>query len=286
MTVTISLLGMYQYDKTILDGFRVPEGMDRDATINNLLLETSELEFLYPDINTCKFAIGAWTDKEFRIWQKLWETVNIEYNPLYSSYREEHRSHDSKTNPIDPNYGSRFNHHGTANDPYMTGAIDPEIGKLINDPDAPYGRDPTTNKPLSKDEYDERYVQENKNWDRYPGNDGATPGTIIRYYDINAAIRDYGPHLDRIGDPKGQYLSTYVDGRPATFEERALPISSLEKEYHKYQFSGALPKGWTIEISEIAPAFGRSGGATQIRVFDQANSVVSVSEMLIQGILL
>ena len=76
------------------------------------------------------------------------------------------------------------------------------------------------------------------------------------------------------------------DGIAATFEERGLPISSLVKDYTQYQMSGRLPSGFTIEISEIAPAFGQQGGGIQILVKDSVGVTKSVQDLLRIGVLI
>ena len=47
MPATMSLLGLYNWDNTILDGLVVPAGVDKKTVINNLLRECAELEVLY-----------------------------------------------------------------------------------------------------------------------------------------------------------------------------------------------------------------------------------------------
>ncbi len=144
----------------------------------------------------------------------------------------------------DPNYNYAYADHGTSRDPYVLGTVKPDAAKLITDPKARYGRDIDTDDILSKTEYDERYVQSYKDWDRFPGNNGAAPDTIVSYTDPTAAISDYGPYVDRLGEPDGRYLSFFVEGtRPASFEERALPIGSLEHDHYQYKLTGTLPKG-------------------------------------------
>lgn len=56
-------------------------------------------------------------------------------------------------------------------------------------------------------------------------------------------------------------------------------MSSLEKPYYQYSLTGTLPEKWSVEISEIAPAFGRDGGGMQLVVLDEFGEPVSV-EML------
>lgn len=80
----ISILGLYNWDETIFDGFRTPENVDRDTTINNILLETAELEVIYSDPDTMKFAITQWTNKEFKVWEELQKTREYDYNPIWN----------------------------------------------------------------------------------------------------------------------------------------------------------------------------------------------------------
>ena len=46
-----------------------------------------------------------------------------------------------------------------------------------------------------------------------------------------------------------------------TFEERALPPGSLRQPYLTMRLTGELPPNTVIEVSEVAPAFGRQAAA-------------------------
>ena len=104
------------------------------------------------------------------------------------------------------------------------------------------------------------------------------------YESGSAFLRDYGHHLDRIGGPGGVYLGVMPEGVAPSFESRSLPVKSLELEYHAYTF-GELPDGWSIEVSQIAPAFGRDGGALQVLVYNAEKVEVPVEQLLTDGIL-
>ena len=52
-------------------------------------MECAELEILYPDADFMKFAIGAWSQKQLPIWNKLYNTEKLEYNPLENANRTE-----------------------------------------------------------------------------------------------------------------------------------------------------------------------------------------------------
>ena len=87
MRATLSLMGMYEYDHTILDFFHYPdkwETVDKDVFVNKLLLDTAELEVLYPDANIFKTAIKYWSAAEVQNWNKLYDTTVLKYNPIWN----------------------------------------------------------------------------------------------------------------------------------------------------------------------------------------------------------
>lgn len=87
MRATLSLMGMYEYDHTILDFFHYPdkwETVDKDVFVNKLLLDTAELEVLYPDADVFKMAIGYWSNAEVHNWNKLYDTTVLKYNPIWN----------------------------------------------------------------------------------------------------------------------------------------------------------------------------------------------------------
>ena len=87
MRATLSLLGMYEYDHTILDFFNYPdkwEPLDRDVFLNKLLIDTAELEILYPDADIFKTAIKYWSAAEVQNWNKLYDTTVLKYNPIWN----------------------------------------------------------------------------------------------------------------------------------------------------------------------------------------------------------
>ena len=80
----ISLLGLYNYDSTILDGLNLPEELDKDNVCDNLLMETAELEVLYPDPSVMKNMIRIWSSRKLPVWQELYNTTVLEYNPIWN----------------------------------------------------------------------------------------------------------------------------------------------------------------------------------------------------------
>ena len=96
----ITPLTMYQLDDTLFEDMELPKrpftdrgyddlfltgwDLDSDVLINNLLMETAELNVLYTDPNFLKSAITVWSKKELPVWQLMYETLFFQYNPIWN----------------------------------------------------------------------------------------------------------------------------------------------------------------------------------------------------------
>ena len=87
--MTLSLLGLYKYNEKLFDGLKVPERVDRETLVNNLLAETAELEILYPDSEFMARMIAVWSEKELPVWEKLENTLHYDYDPISNYDRHE-----------------------------------------------------------------------------------------------------------------------------------------------------------------------------------------------------
>ena len=80
----LSIMGLYEYDNTLFQGLQVPEGVSKEHVINEILLQCAELEVLYPELATMKLAITTWSVANQYTWQKLYDTMVVEYNPIWN----------------------------------------------------------------------------------------------------------------------------------------------------------------------------------------------------------
>lgn len=88
----LSLLGLYNWDNSIFDNMVLPEDFtpdDKTTLINNLLMETAEIEVIYTDPDFMKNAIEAWSSKEVYTWARLYEAMMAEYSPIENFDRYE-----------------------------------------------------------------------------------------------------------------------------------------------------------------------------------------------------
>lgn len=80
----LSIMGMYEYDPTVMDGLNVPDGINKEDVINNIMLECAELEIIYPRLETMKQAISIWSNSNQLTWNKLYKTMTVDYNPIWN----------------------------------------------------------------------------------------------------------------------------------------------------------------------------------------------------------
>lgn len=94
---TLSLLGLYQYDNTIFNELVLPDGMDKQLYISNLLMETAEMEVLFSNPATMRSVIGIWSSAHLDSWVKMWNTTKLEYNPIENYDRQEDWTDNNQT---------------------------------------------------------------------------------------------------------------------------------------------------------------------------------------------
>ena len=80
----LSILGLYASKPSIFDDMSLPEGLSKDDTVDNILLECAELEIVYSDADFLRAAIGIWSRKMLPSWEKLFKTTQLEYNPIWN----------------------------------------------------------------------------------------------------------------------------------------------------------------------------------------------------------
>lgn len=89
-TLTMTMIGAYKYDPTIFDELDLPDGIDKETTINTMLIRCGEFELLYPDLDFLKDFIGLWSKKWYRTFS-LWLTgTQTTWNPVenYDRYED------------------------------------------------------------------------------------------------------------------------------------------------------------------------------------------------------
>lgn len=89
MFASLSIYGLWTYSDTIFDNLNVPEGMDKETLVTQILTDCSDFALIYPNFEFMKMLIGVWSTKEQKIWENLYKSENIEYNPIENYDRNE-----------------------------------------------------------------------------------------------------------------------------------------------------------------------------------------------------
>ena len=93
MTGTLSILGLYNYDNTILDG--ISQGLPDvssptlEDVKQNILQECAELEIVISNPVLLKTLIGYWAKRKARGWARYYAAISASYNPLENYDRQE-----------------------------------------------------------------------------------------------------------------------------------------------------------------------------------------------------
>ena len=121
MQSKLTLIGMYNYDPTLFSNLSMPAGVDTDIVRDEILIRSGEFEVLYSDPAFVKMLIGHWSKKHLRTFEKWFNALSIEYDPLNNYDRTEEYTDIRSGN------GSREN---TSGRKYSDNSIDNDSGKI------------------------------------------------------------------------------------------------------------------------------------------------------------
>lgn len=78
-----------QYHIDLWDQMLLPEGIEKDVLVNNILMNGGEFEVLYSNPEMLRGFIGFWCRRNYRTFQKWIDALNTEYQPLWNYDRHE-----------------------------------------------------------------------------------------------------------------------------------------------------------------------------------------------------
>ena len=89
ITLTGQEIWLQKNNQSVFDLLSLPDGIDKDNVVDNIILECGEFETLYSDPYFMRSAIGVWSNKHYRTFEKWIAALNLEYNPLENYDRQE-----------------------------------------------------------------------------------------------------------------------------------------------------------------------------------------------------
>lgn len=230
MQSRLSLLGLYNWDDTLFDSMVLPEDWDndtKDILINNILMECAELEVIYANWDFMRGAIEAWSSKEVVTWNRLYQAMLIEYDPIQNYNRVE------KTNTQNRGamtHGGKDTVAGSGNDSDVSTGFDSQVGTGY-DSDVGSGSDTVTNSITSFDNntlttHDQ---SQNQKGSTITHNKNSTitfnKGTTVTH---NHGITDTTTYGHTITDTTGSLVQSEISGNIGVTTSQQMLESELE----------------------------------------------------------
>ena len=98
----ITTIGFYNWMQSqnddLFSKMNIPVGIDKDTLIDNILLRAGEFEVVYSDPFFYQDAIGVWSAKHKRTFEKWVNALSLEYNPVENYDRMEEWEDNSNGN--------------------------------------------------------------------------------------------------------------------------------------------------------------------------------------------
>lgn len=89
MRATMSILGLLNFDNDLFEDMVVPETIDKEKLVDNIVEECAELELLFPSALTMKAILPRWSARRLPVWNRISEALTAEYNLLHNYDRTE-----------------------------------------------------------------------------------------------------------------------------------------------------------------------------------------------------
>lgn len=84
-----TVTGLYSYDQTLFDNLNLPNSLDKDTAVTEILMTCGLLELAYPDGDVLKNIINVWSFARKPDWQRMIDALYATYNPIHNYDRTE-----------------------------------------------------------------------------------------------------------------------------------------------------------------------------------------------------
>lgn len=78
MSMLITITSLLAWDNSLFDAMKIPDGIEKDTVVDNIVMECGELELLFTDPDFMKQAIGSWSKSMVNVWSRLNETYELD----------------------------------------------------------------------------------------------------------------------------------------------------------------------------------------------------------------
>ena len=97
----VTLWGFYQYDKTLFDGIVLPNGIDKDNLVSDIMRNSGDLYPYHQIPEYLKRNINFWFARRLFDFERMYEALRVDYSPIENYDRKENISRDYENSGSD-----------------------------------------------------------------------------------------------------------------------------------------------------------------------------------------
>lgn len=97
----ITLWGFYQYDKTLFDGVVLPDGINKDNLVSDIMRNSGDLYPYHQVPEYLKRNINFWFARRLFDFERMYEALRVEYSPIENYDRKENTTRNYENSGTD-----------------------------------------------------------------------------------------------------------------------------------------------------------------------------------------
>ena len=97
----LTLWGIYQYDKTLFDGIVLPDGIDKDNLVSDIMRNSGDLYPYHQVPEYLKRNINYWFARRLFDFGRMYDALRVEYSPIENYDRKESITRDYENSGVD-----------------------------------------------------------------------------------------------------------------------------------------------------------------------------------------
>ena len=97
----LTLWGIYQYDKTLFDDIVLPDGIDKDNLVSDIMRNSGDLYPYHQVPEYLKRNMNFWFARRLFDFSRMYEALRIEYSPIENYDRKENITRDYENSGSD-----------------------------------------------------------------------------------------------------------------------------------------------------------------------------------------
>lgn len=97
----ITLWGFYQYDKTLFDGIVLPDGIEKENLVAEIMRNSGDLYPYHQVLEYLKSNINYWFSRRLFDFERMFNALRVEYSPIENYDRKENVTRDYENSGSD-----------------------------------------------------------------------------------------------------------------------------------------------------------------------------------------